>query len=140
MEAGPTNITVLCEYVNYGRFPPLTVSAASFACYSAIAMQTRKFDKIALVEAWGLLRDFVLLVNRRYFFAVDEPLSLLVCPAIFRAMEIIIERSGPATSASPSLYIVSTNNHPNSEYHTLFSVDGKPLRCPTGNDQQQRFY
>ncbi|KAI8995508.1 hypothetical protein BD414DRAFT_479747 [Trametes punicea] len=60
--------------------------AASLAAYYSVSAQCRPCDELVYCEAWDHLRDTMLLVLDHEFGVAQEPLALLVAPAICTAL------------------------------------------------------
>ena len=56
------------------------------------------FDTLTYGEAWNFIRDVLLLILDRDFGGQEEPLALLVAPAICRALLALVRHASPQAS------------------------------------------
>lgn len=95
-----TNIPVTGNSaILYMSLSLLIICVAAFACYISATIHRHSPNESYVVEAWNRMRDFVFLVHRRHFHGVDEPLSLLICPAACKAMRDILQHGGETLGA-----------------------------------------
>ncbi|KAI0778055.1 hypothetical protein BD413DRAFT_465511 [Trametes elegans] len=71
--------------------------AAALAQYFCETMKHPPYNALALSEAFNYFRDVALLILNHEYGGTDEPLSLLVAPAIFRALIANVQYAPPAT-------------------------------------------
>ncbi|KAI0662697.1 hypothetical protein C8Q70DRAFT_960558 [Cubamyces menziesii] len=69
--------------------------AASLAAYISATAEAYAFDTLTYGEAWNFIRDVLLLILDRDFGGQEEPLALLVAPAICRALLALVRHASP---------------------------------------------
>jgi hypothetical protein len=62
-------------------------------------------DPLHCAEVWDYLRDTLLLVQSRHFLGDHEPLALLVCPTICRALSYLAAHMDQAASVFFHYYV-----------------------------------
>ncbi|KAI0670029.1 hypothetical protein C8Q78DRAFT_1038833 [Trametes maxima] len=67
--------------------------AASLAAYVSATARDRVCDALSCGEAWNYFRDVILLVLNREYGGAEEPLSLLIAPAVSRALEELAQHA-----------------------------------------------
>ncbi|KAI0824219.1 hypothetical protein BC628DRAFT_1323010 [Trametes gibbosa] len=79
--------------------------AASLSAYVATTVASGSKGSLAYAEAWNYFLDVVLLIFNHEFVGAEEPLALLVCPSICRALMALLQHAPPTAkrymSASP---------------------------------------
>ncbi|KAI0651727.1 hypothetical protein C8Q79DRAFT_54612 [Trametes meyenii] len=78
--------------------------AASLAAYISATARDRGYDDLSYSEACNYFRDVILLVLNREYGGIEEPLSLVVAPAVSRAL---VELSQHPPSRAKRSYISS---------------------------------
>jgi hypothetical protein len=73
---------------------------AAFANYVLAA--NRIGTAIRCAQAWSYLRDVLLMILTRQFLGDDEPLALLICPVVCRALVFLVSRADSATGNATS--------------------------------------
>jgi hypothetical protein len=102
---------------------------AGFAHY--ILAADRVCDSLLCAEAWDFLRDVLLLVFARHFVEDDEPLALVICPIICRALIQLIQMDTQAgKSPTSNSFSKKSGNSSLSAIHAFVALDYESLYEP----------
>jgi hypothetical protein len=98
LRSGSTNLVSSSEFSTTLLIvhPSNMFFTAAFVYY---LQATKKIhNALCFAEAWNYLRDVLLLVLSHHFLGDDEPLGLLVCPAICRGLLLLLENANSPAS------------------------------------------